>query len=97
MPGNSPSAFDDLARRSRSASAWAAIDRLIDSGSSTDLISTMLTLMPHWIGLLVDDLLKHLVQLFALGEQLIKFGLAQNVSKSGLGYQGSGADVIEDP
>ena len=36
-----------LARFSRSASAWRAIARCIDSGSSTSLTSTVLTLMPQ--------------------------------------------------
>ena len=37
---SSPSAVMTRARRSRSASAWRAIDRFIESGSTTSLIST---------------------------------------------------------
>ncbi|GAA1263415.1 hypothetical protein GCM10009665_61230 [Kitasatospora nipponensis] len=44
---NSPSAVMIRARRSRSASAWRAIERFIDSGSATSLISTRSIWMPQ--------------------------------------------------
>ena len=43
----SPAAWMILARRSRSASAWRAMARIMLSSISTCLISTFETLMPH--------------------------------------------------
>ena len=43
----SPSALMILARRSRSASAWRAIARIIDSAKSTCFTSTIVTFTPQ--------------------------------------------------
>ncbi len=48
------------------------------------------------VGVLVDNLLKHLVEPLPLGEQLIKLGLAEDIAQGGLGYLGGGSDMVQD-
>ena len=92
---NSPSALMILARFSRSASACLAIARCMVLGSSTSLISTTATLMPH--GSVCSSMIfcRFWLILSRFAQQIVKGGLAQRRAQRCLGDLGRGVDVIK--
>ena len=73
------------ARRSRSASAWRDIERFIDSGSATSLISTRSMWTPQPSGGAVDHQLQALVEVLAVRQQVVELALADDRAQRRLG------------
>ena len=85
-----------FARFSRSASACRAIARCMFCGRSTCFTSTADTLMPHGIGLVVEDLLQLLVQPIALRQQIVELRLSEHAPQRRLRELRRGVDVVLD-
>ena len=85
-----------FARRSRSASAWRAMARCMPCGSSTSFTSTVETLTPH--GSVCSSMmrLQPLVDVLALGQQLIEVGLAEHAAQRRLGDLRRRAEMVDD-
>ena len=93
---SSASALMTRARRSRSASAWRAMDRFMVSGSDTSLISTRSIVHAPLHGRAVDHQLQALVELLAVGEQIVQVALADDRPQRGLRHLGDGEAVVLD-
>ena len=85
-----------LARRSRSASACLDMARCMSWGRSTFFTSTVATLIPHGLGVLVDDPRELGVDLVARGEQVVELLLTEHAAQRGLGDLGRGVEVVLD-
>ena len=93
---SSASALMTRARRSRSASACRAIERFIVSGSETSLISTRsIVHAPAHRGA-VDHQLQALVELLAVGEQVVQLALADDRAQRGLRHLRDREPVVLD-
>ena len=93
---NSPSAAITLARRSRSASACAAIARCISCGRSIFFSSTSVTLTPH--GSVCASTISWMlrVEFVALAQQLVEFRLPADRAQRGLRELHRGEQVVLD-
>ena len=92
----SPSAWITLARRSRSASAWRAIARTIDSFEVDVLDLDVGDLDAPGVGLRVEDLLDVEVQPLALGQHLVELVLAEHRAQRGLRQLAGGLEEVLD-
>ena len=93
---SSPSAWMIFARFSRSASACRAIARCMSCGRSTCFTSTADTLMPHGSVCWSRMCCSSLVQLLALGEQVVELRLPEHAPQRRLRELRRGVQVVLD-